>query len=187
MPASAAPTMAARRSERSWNCKHTMQDGRFTQSPSLRYITRSDTERYWRVQYARGLAKPISVYFGDATYGGREEALAEAQRFRDQVVAQQNGEALREQRRNVRHKDKTAPYVGINLHVDRKRGRAIYLSWRASYMERDQPRSRSWSVIKYGYEEAFRLASEYRHRMTGQPIGVCPPLSPELLDCIRRQ
>lgn len=90
MPASAAPTMGDRRSELSRNSppfNTEMTDSRFTQSPALRYITRSEPGRYWRVQYARSFPKPIQVYFGDATYGGRDAALVEAQKFRDQIVA----------------------------------------------------------------------------------------------------
>ena len=158
-----------------------MTDSRFTQPQPLRYITRSETERYWRVQYARGLTKPIQVYFGDATYGGREAALVEAQAFRDQVVALHRPDVLTTQRRNLKHKEKTAPYVGITLHADRRKGGAVYFSWRAGYMDGAHERSRSWSVLTHGYEEAFRLASEFRHKMTGQPVGDCPPPPPELL------
>lgn len=184
MPASAAPTMGDRRSELSrtsppFNTE--MTDSRFTQSPALRYITRSEPGRYWRVQYARGFPKPIQVYFGDATYGGRDAALVEAQKFRDQIVARHQPHLLTEQRRNLKHKDKTAPYIGITLHADRRKGRGVYFSWRAAYMEGAHQRSRSWSVLTHGYEEAFRLASEFRHKMTGQPVGDCPPPPPELM------
>jgi len=156
-------------------------DSRFSQAPPLRYITRSDEQRYWRVQYTRGLPKPIQVYFGDATYGGKEAALIEAQRFRDQVVAIHSPHMPHNERRNKKYKDKEEPHVGITLYDDCRKGRSRTFSWRAAYMEGQRSLRRSWSIRKHGYEEAFRLASEFRHRMTGQPLGTCPPPPESLL------
>ena len=39
---------------------------------------------------------------------------------------------------------------------------------------------RSFSIRKYGYEGAFRLAAETRRQFTGQAPSACPPIPDRL-------
>lgn len=158
-----------------------MQDRRYTRPAALRYITRSDSKRYWRVQFVRGLTRAIQVYFTDAAYGGGDPALQEAQKFRDQVVKIHSPDVPSQRRRNMKHMAKSEAYVGIRLREDKRKGRNRNFAWFAAYMEGATERRRSWSIRKHGYQQAFRLASEFRHKMTGQPIGPCPPAPPHIV------
>ena len=107
--------------------------------------------------------------------------MKEAQKFRDQVLNIHSPDVPSRRRRNMKHMAKSAPYVGIRLCEHSRKGRKRNFSWFAAYMDGTQERRRSWSIRKHGYEQAFRLASEFRHRMTGQPIGPCPPAPPNLV------
>lgn len=155
-------------------------DRRYREDESLRYITRIEGEKCWRVLYVRGLRKPIQLYFTDRNYDGRDPALKAAMAFRDRVVELHAPKPGTSQRRNLRYLDKDEAQVGIGLAREHRKGRREEYYWRSAYMEGDKVVRRSWSVRTHGYEEAYRRASAFRHRMTGQKQGVCPP-PPEAL------
>tara|TARA_Y100000114_G_C11764120_1_gene332345 strand:+ start:35170 stop:35736 length:567 start_codon:yes stop_codon:yes gene_type:complete len=63
-------------------------------------------------------------------------------------------------------RDNTSGKVGVNLCVNTQRsGNKSYL-WRAVWSDLDgKLRSKSFNVRKYGYENAYNLAVEYRQKM----------------------
>lgn len=157
-----------------------MADRRYRDNQDLRYIFRFERFKTWRVQYVRGLPSPIQVYFADNAYGSTENALRAAQQFRDELVAKHGHAPGTSSRRNLRHLDKPEEQVGIMLFEDARPGRQPVYAWRAHYMAGDKVIRRSWSIRKYGYVEAYRRASAFRHERTGQPQGDCPPI-PQML------
>lgn len=64
-----------------------------------------------------------------------------------------------------RRKDNASGTVGVNLY-ERFRGEALEQTWRAEWVNYSgRKKSRSFSTKKYGYDEAFRLACEWRQKM----------------------
>ncbi|MGE4340647.1 MAG: hypothetical protein AB7E55_32560 [Pigmentiphaga sp.] len=150
----------------------------------MRYITRIETTRSkaWRVLFVRGLSRGIQVYFNDSHYpGGRDDALKDAKAFRDQVVALHEPQKTvpnAKTRGNLKYKEKPAELVGLTLHQDTRKYRNNYL-WRATVVLDGVQVKRNWSVMKYGYQTAFRKARDYRVKLTGQPIAEEAPPPPE--------
>ncbi|CAM5531254.1 hypothetical protein TMEC54S_00261 [Thauera mechernichensis] len=156
-------------------------DRRYRNPEEQRYICRLETSKSWRVQYVRGLEKPIQLYFSDRNYGSKEEALAAAKAFRDQVVAIHAPKAPKPQRRNLKYMNKDQTQVGITLRKDFRSGRSPAYAWSAEYMRGSKPVRRTWSIRRHGYEKAYQLASAWRHEMTGQRMGQCPPPSQDVV------
>lgn len=159
-------------------------DRRFTAEPELRYISRLDTPEThaWRVQYVRGLSKPIQEYFTDAALGGKDAALQAAIRFRDAVVAAHAPPPpppWAKARRNLKFGDKPEEFVGISLVADARTGRKFCYCWSAQIHLEGKIVRRRWSIRAHGYVGAFRLASKFRNEMTGQPFCETPPAAPD--------
>ena len=150
-----------------------MRDRRYRDDAAMRYITRIGNS--WRVLYVRGLEREIQLYFNDRDYGGQDKALESAKAFRDQVMSIHDPKPGTSRRRNLKYLHKDESQVGITLYSDERKGRKKEYYWRSSYMVGNGSKRRIFSIRKYGYEEAYRLASEFRHKMTGQPMGACPP------------
>ena len=142
-------------------------------------ICRLDGNRHgqdaWAIRLSRG-GKLIHMTFSDSTYGGREPALTVALAYRDavlKVVPPMTKQAMRMIVRKNRSRGSRIPGVyytapgrgskagawiarievtppGACCEAGRRRRKAI---------------SRTFSVAKYGYDEARKLAEEERIRM----------------------
>lgn len=142
-------------------------------SPDLRYISRQDRKHVkgWQVRYKRGLPKAILCFFGDKAYGGEDLALVEAKAFRDQVVKihapNESGASARRQRK---FRDKPSDLIGVYLSVNYAgaRRRFASYSWAASVIIEGRAVHRTWSIKKWGYEEAFWRAARHRSSLTRQ-------------------
>lgn len=159
-----------------------MADRRYRADTEMRYIFRFERFKTWRVQYARGLQDPRQAYFNDNAYGGSAQALQAAKKFRDELIAQHGPAPGTSPRRNLKYLDKPVEQIGIMLFEDNRAGRRPAYFWRAAYRAGDKTVRRSWSIRRYGFVEAYRQASAFRHKMTGQPIGDCPPIPQEIID-----
>ena len=169
------------------------KDQRLKAPPRLRYICRLESAktRAWRVQYVRGLKVPIQLYFTDASYGGKAQALEAAIEFRDAVVAFHSPAptpAHVQARRNLKFKDKPEQHVGISLLRQVRKGGTVSYTWSAKVKLDGLNFHRSWSVRTHGYTKGFQNASRYRNKMTGQPVCQTPPPPPaHLLEWARIQ
>lgn len=161
-------------------------DKRLKAPPELRHITRVEGKKShaWRVLYVKGLASPIQTYFTDAAYGGKDAALAEAIRFRDQVLKLHHPPAPppgTRARRNLRFKEKGEPFVGISLSKQIRQNGSVAYAWQAKAVEDGRHVHRSWSIRAHGYTRGFLNASRFRHELTGQPLCMVPPPPPDEL------
>lgn len=127
---------------------------------------RADTPspRWVVTLYRRGAE--ICKAFCDQKYGSTEAALAAAIAFRDQVLADIPPLTLREMCAVVRRNNKTG-VPGVHRLLNRGRPK-----WMAVLNLPDgRHPSRSFSIAKYGEEEAYRLAVAARAELLQQVEG----------------
>lgn len=98
--------------------------------------------------------------FLDSTHGGRESTLACAQAYRDHVVASMPPLLWRE-KMEIRKTNNTSGVVGVSLI--RKKG--VAQSWHAGIQIQGKKWQRSFSIRKYGYDNARERAIQYRLEM----------------------
>ena len=124
----------------------------------------SDSTHGWQVRVYRH-GKTYSKLFSDRKCGGREEAYAAAMAFRAELEEEVKSLPEAEpQRRLIQHnKNNLTGVLGISRTFKRDRhGRRheVYaVSWNPAP---GQARGTSFSIGKYGEEEAFRMACQLR-------------------------
>lgn len=144
-------------------------------------ITRVDYERGhgWMVRlFYPGVRKPAAQrLFSDGTHGhSADRAHRAARAWRDAQMAllgispnRRDGNGY-----NRISKANTSGRVGVKLgRVDASGGTIRNVSWVASVMEDGRQKSRCWSIRKYGYVGAWRLATVARGRHDGLPSPEC--------------
>lgn len=164
---------------------------RLTHTLEMRYIYRQEHPtrgiRGWQVSYKRGLKKQIHCYFGDLAYGGKEEALAAAKAFRDQLRARYDPDEPKtpqKARRVLRVENKLTELIGIRIaKAIRKSTPLPSYSWSGYAYVDGKLIHRAWTISKWGYETAFWNAAKHRQSLTGQPLpGAVPEPTPEILE-----
>jgi hypothetical protein len=124
-------------------------------------------------------SKPVeSKLFSDGVYGSKEKAKKKAQEHRDKVVKKHKivPVHLRKTREHSIDRRSTSGVVGVTLSVVNKAS-SLRAHWSARFMEKGRQRNVSFSVRKYGYENAFRKALRVRCEAIGRnlPRGIKPP------------
>lgn len=124
----------------------------------------SDSTHGWQVRVYRH-GKTYSKLFSDRKCGGREEAFEKARAYRDELNAEVAAmpETAPRRRLILRNKGNTSGVVGISrTHKRDRRGvkHEVYaVSWNP---EPGVARGTSFSIKRYGEEDAFRRACELR-------------------------
>ena len=118
----------------------------------------------WQVRLQRRGEK-FSRFYKDSDYKSKDTALRSARRFYNQLC-KENPKSTRQdhaQRKTAR----TGEIVGVRrlLKVDKRWGGNIYEVWEAKWsQEKYQRRVKTFSIEKYGEEQAKRLAIEARRQ-----------------------
>lgn len=152
----------------------------------LRFVTRAhpSTMAGWRVWVTFNGVDYGQTYFGDLKYGGQDEALLAALAYRDKVIKKHHI-PLRSYAGNgycVQSSRSKTGVPGVTLSYCR-RGESVTVRWHVRYQDEGAQQHKSWSVRKYGYVGAWRLATQVRARVTGtQPPALPPPPPPWLLE-----
>ena len=132
-----------------------------------RHLTRIESGRAvgWWFRLTLGDQVIESAFFSDRKHGGKESALCEARKHRDEVCkrhhrgipaeGQRRGWATHSLHRNER---------GVKLVTTERSGK-LHFAWLATYYCRavyPKQRKRSYSVNKYGFDRARKLAIRQR-------------------------
>jgi len=149
-----------------------------------RYIYRVDNKynHNYAVRIKKDGGHVTQKTFSDSAYGGKEQALIAALRFRDHEaervgVALLTGNQRNPQSINARN---TSGVIGVCLNTENKKG-IIKPFWVANYrVGPDDCRKTqrvSFSIDAHGYETAFHLAVKARYKGIGKPVprGLRPP------------
>jgi len=138
--------------------------------PKFYGITRIDVEGKRRAVHAyrvsiRKRNKHYIKYFTDVACGGKMKALIEAKKYRDEIIHKTHPFTRAELSKSIKTKNKSG-MVGVTLieTVDRRRKKTHkYLYWKAWWSpEIGKPKTAMFSINKYGYEKALRLAKRAR-------------------------
>jgi hypothetical protein len=117
----------------------------------------------WQVKAERNLICK-SKNFCDKKYGGREEALKAAIRYRDELLAQIDHFSYQKWIRSIVHTNNTSGIPGV-VRLDRMNKNTRYVCWGAKWVDEFGKRHHRWfSVSRYGEHEAKRLAIAERKR-----------------------
>jgi hypothetical protein len=108
--------------------------------------------------------------FSDSVYGGKEEALAAAIAYRDQLLSCHSYFDYQIWKRTRLRKDNTSGIPGVGRYdcIDsRKRHEVHNVFWRAAWRDEDEVKhGRKYYVSCYGEIQAKRLAiAEYEHQL----------------------
>ena len=146
-------------------------------SKKMKGISRIDSKgtHGWYVRvYTNG--KTYSKLYSDNKYGGKERALKFAQKARQDAVNRLKNDPANknDNRPNLIHRNKNNSTGVVGVTKARKKNRSgnyseIYQArWTNKY---GKIKMRQWSIRKYGEEEAFRLACQFRHYVMKQIHG----------------
>ena len=121
--------------------------------------------RGWQVRLQRNGVKH-SRFFSDSEWGGESKAFATAQQFRDLLLA--HAERMVYRRTTVRTQtmitDRNSNgVIGVSRISQTSSNGSEYHFWQAAWLpEVGRRESFRYSVLKFGDEEAFRIACEAR-------------------------
>ena len=147
-------------------------------------ITRIDNNKTegWRVIIPgpAGRKANINKTFTDLRYQGRSQALMAAQKFRDGLPPSKEPPPMPEPGWMKERPASTEPSdrVGVFLENPRRNGEC-YPSWVAWFYVDGRHKTRHWFISKYGYKEAWHLATEELVKHGGFPSLKEPPPMPE--------
>lgn len=145
-------------------------------SPPLgnRYITRMDytNVKGWNVRIYIN-SKPVEQrLFSDGVYGSKIKARDAARAHRDALVKKYNINTDKKRGEGYHESDarnKTG-VVGVSLQKTERDTGFLQYGWSARYMQKGKQRNRTFSIQRYGYEEAFRLAVKCRFESTERKV-----------------
>ena len=124
----------------------------------------SDSTHGWQVRVYRD-GKTYSRLFSDRKCGGREEAFQAAAAYRKELAEEVAQLPAAERRRRLiqRNKGNTSGVVGVSRTFKRDRRGVRHEVYAVSWNpEPGVARGTSFSIKRYGEEEAFRRACELR-------------------------
>lgn len=149
----------------------------------IKGISRIDAESThgWFVRGYKN-KKTYSKFFGDRKHGGKEAALAEAIKHRDELLNELEGIPDNPRPRRIVSKDSrnVTGVLGVCRIVKKSPSGTVNecysVTWRP---EPGVQKCASFSIRKYGEEEAFRLAVELRRKKMAEifPEGSVKKLS----------
>ncbi|MEW6729624.1 MAG: AP2 domain-containing protein [Pseudomonadota bacterium] len=117
----------------------------------------------------------------DADYGpvSPETSLREAQAWRDKTIAQHGIQTTHDRNGAYAvYSLNASGVVGVSLEYDRRGRPAAWRAYRGSVDDGDRER---FSIRRHGYEGAFCLAVQARHRMMGLPAPEPMPDPPRMV------
>jgi hypothetical protein len=139
--------------------------------PADRYLVRLNGSRVsgWQLRIpARHPLGPMTHLFSDAICGSGEQAKEAARAMRDRML-ERAGLALHPKGHAIPKKGRVIPSlpVGITLGISPSDKRALRLGWIAFWSENNRQHKRSFSIFKYGFEDALHRALTLRAEKTG--------------------
>ncbi|CDQ10549.1 protein of unknown function [Acidithiobacillus ferrivorans] len=141
---------------------------------------------WWVRLFRPGERKPAaSKLFSDSVNGGYDAARVAARAWRDAQMAVLG--ILQRIRDGNGHfvacKRNASGKIGVRLcHDYNPDGSICRIYWEAKFMVDGKQRGRGYSVRKYGYEGAWRLATAERKRHDGRPVPSTAPDRPAWLE-----
>lgn len=156
----------------------------------MRFISRIDSgsTHTWWVRIWKNGENVSSQTFSDGVYGSKRKSFEEAKRYRDRQIIKNEIKARQTTSPRNSHKNNTSGVIGVVLGATYRESTEFwYYAWIAKYQRGTgklrRQTSRSFSVNKYGYEEAFWMAVNERFKGIGKPVptGLRLPKKPDYI------
>ncbi len=137
----------------------------------IEQYSKSGTEHSgWEVRIQRR-GKRVEKFFADNLLHGKRGALQAAKEFRDQMELEMRPYSVKELAKSPSVRNRSG-VVGVRRSVQKDvRGdyEFTYFFWVAQWIDgKGRRRTRSFSVDRYGEDEAFRLALQARNHGVNQ-------------------
>lgn len=137
---------------------------------SMKGISRIDTDdtHGWYVRIYRN-NKTYSKFYSDNKYGGKDRALKIAKLARDKAVKKwEQSTTLREKLKpnlvTKSPRNKTG-VIGVTKYRRKNRSGTVSEYYQVTWRPRKgKVKNKIWSINKYGEEEAFKMACQFRHK-----------------------
>ena len=124
----------------------------------------------WEVRFQRR-GRRIERFFADNAHGGKRGALQAAKKFRDDLESEMRPYTVQELARRPSIRNRSG-IVGVRKakQVDiRGEYEYTYMFWVAQWTDgKGRRKTRSFSIHRYGDDEAYRLAVQARNRGVSQ-------------------
>lgn len=142
-----------------------------TGKTTLKYITRIDSghTRCWWVRIGYSIEERVHKSFPDRRYGNRAKSFQAAKKWRDKELKRLR--PLMDKAYNLDVNGQRHWGEGISENWSCKENGWCYLGIMASYWDNRKGRQlhKHFSVNKYGYDEAVKLAKQWRKlKLTGE-------------------
>lgn len=144
-----------------------------------RNITRIDTKTDSGLGETHGFevrimrrGKSVSKFFSDAVHGGKKAALNQAKGYRDKMEKSMKGYTRAELMKQPTKRNKSG-YPGVRIKESKHvvgEWEYTYYAWEASWTPKAGGKrvKKSFSVDKYGDDEAFKMAVAARKKAVSQ-------------------
>ncbi len=119
----------------------------------------------WQVRLQRKGVR-FTRFFADESWGGRDAAQERARQFRDRLLSRlERRDAGRVRSHALPAARNRSGVVGVTRVINIGVNGIEYASWQAAWSPKPGVRRRiRYSVLRYGEDEAFRLACDARER-----------------------
>ncbi|MCB1232655.1 MAG: hypothetical protein KDN19_20580 [Verrucomicrobiae bacterium] len=124
----------------------------------------------WQVRLQRNGVR-FTRFFADESWGGRKAALERARQFRDRLLNRlERRDSGKARSHSIPASRNRSGVVGVARVINIGANGIEYASWQATWSPSAGARRRvRFSVLRYGEDEAFRLACDARERgLTGE-------------------
>ncbi|KPP98656.1 MAG: AP2 domain [Bacteroidetes bacterium HLUCCA01] len=142
--------------------------------PEMKGISRIDTKgtHGWYVRIYRA-GRTYSKLYSDNKYGGTDKALEFAKKARKVAQEKLDSTIGTRSRRLVTHdKRNKSGIIGVSRTTKKTASGDVSLYYQVTWSpEKGKIKNRQWSVRKYGEEEAFRRAKEFRDSVMHEIYG----------------
>lgn len=146
----------------------------------MKFITRMQYNKCngYMVRFQANLR--IKSKFFNANKLGVREAKKAAVKWRDEhLLHHEPLNELNKPRTNIYNRERcTNPIIGVSL----TQTNGGYFAWVARFSIGGSQQNKSYSIEKYGFDEAFQLACEKRYQMRGKLIVINSEMIPCLPD-----
>jgi hypothetical protein len=143
-------------------------------NPEMKGISRIDAKgtHGWYVRIYKS-GKTYSKLYSDNKYGGTERALKFAKKAREMALETLKNVPDSNSRRLVSHdKRNKSGIIGVSRTTKTNVAGEVSLYYQVTWSpEKGKIKNRQWSVKKYGEEEAFRRAKEFRESVMQEIYG----------------
>lgn len=143
-----------------------------------KYITKYDDNIRCKIRFGQ---ETVSKWWSINKYGSEERAINLATRWRNAQLKKHNQLFRLKYKKNPDlYKNAKHPIIGVYFTYHKQQNGTISTNWTARVSIKNKEVKKHYSIIKYGYKEAFLLACEFRYKH----VGTLRVINKKTLPCV---